>query len=186
MRARDGVEEDLSAYAREDLVYKAKLAEQAERCARHRIARANGDGRRAGRRGRMSRRRRRATRERDRDATETRARARASDRARDRAHARVESSRFGSIRFDSIDRSIERTTDRMGAGSNERTIGVRRVMRVDARDVRVRRRARGWWTGKGVETRDEGRIDASPASPRGSRARGTNARRSERVRIEGV
>jgi len=60
----------------------------------------------------------------------------------------------------------------MGAGSNERTIGVRR--------------ARGWWTGKGVETRDEGRIDASPASPRGSRARGTNARRSERVRIEGV
>ena len=35
MRARDGVEEDLSAYAREDLVYKAKLAEQAERCARN-------------------------------------------------------------------------------------------------------------------------------------------------------
>ncbi len=184
MRARDGVEEDLSAYAREDLVYKAKLAEQAERCARHRIARANGDGRRAGRRGRVSRRRRRATRGGDRDATETRARARGSDRARDRA--RRASSRVDSDRFDSIERSIERTTERMGAGSNERTIGVRRVMRVDARERRVRRRARGWWTGKGVETRDEGRIDASPASPRGSRARGTNARRSERVRIEGV
>ena len=30
--------EDLSAYSREDLVYKAKLAEQAERCARDRRA----------------------------------------------------------------------------------------------------------------------------------------------------
>jgi len=28
----DGKKEDLSAYSREDLVYKAKLAEQAERC----------------------------------------------------------------------------------------------------------------------------------------------------------
>ena len=54
MRARDGVEEDLSAYAREDLVYKAKLAEQAERCARmnasNRSARVDKewDGRRVG------------------------------------------------------------------------------------------------------------------------------------------
>ena len=54
MRARDGVEEDLSAYAREDLVYKAKLAEQAERCARmnasNRSARVEKewDGRRVG------------------------------------------------------------------------------------------------------------------------------------------
>ena len=161
MRARDGVEEDLSAYAREDLVYKAKLAEQAERCARHRIARANGDGRRAGRRGRVSRRRRRATRERDRDATETRARERESDRARDRAHARVESSRFGSIRFDrSIDRTNDRPTEWAPDRTNERSV-------CDARAGGGR--GRGWRRAmKGGSTR--------PRRPRADRGRGERTR----------
>ena len=52
-------------------------------------------------------------------------------------------------------------------------------MRVDARARRARRGVRGWRTGKGVETRDEGRIDASP---RGSRARGARAREAEGTR----
>ena len=123
MRARDGVEEDLSAYAREDLVYKAKLAEQAERCARmnrsNRSARVGKewDGRRRRDDGRVSRRRWRATRGGDRTRTTARARAR-RPRARsiERVARRVESSRI-----DSIDRSnerpnewapIERTNDR--------------------------------------------------------------------------
>ena len=177
MRARDGVEEDLSAYAREDLVYKAKLAEQAERCARNRIAR-----RRVHERGRSSVGNavgglvddgaRRA------EATETRPNARAcarDDRARDRSrHA----SRIESIRIDSI-RSSDRTNERTNGRRIERTID-----RCATRDARRRarssrsRRVRGWWTGKGVETRDEGRIDASPR-PRADRGRW--ARERERV-----
>ena len=117
MRARDGVEEDLSAYAREDLVYKAKLAEQAERCARmnasNRSARVEKewDGRRVGTTAGClvddGARRADAT-ERERPRARTReTTARAIDRAR-RASSRVESSRIDSIR--SIDRSNERTS----------------------------------------------------------------------------
>jgi hypothetical protein len=122
MRARDGVEEDLSAYAREDLVYKAKLAEQAERCARmnasNRSARVDKewDGRRRRDDGRVSRRRWRATRGRDRTRTTARARERED---RGRRASRVESSRVESIRIDSI-RSIDRTNDRTN-GRADRT-----------------------------------------------------------------
>ena len=119
MRARDGVEEDLSAYAREDRVQGETRRTGGEVRATS-IARANGDGRRAGRRGRVSRRRRRATRERDRDATETRARAR-RPRARSSARTRrVESIRIDSIR--SIDRSNERPTEWAPDRTNERSV----------------------------------------------------------------
>ena len=55
-------------------------------------------------------------------------------------------------------------------------------MRVDARHRRARRGVRGWRTGKGVETRDEGRIDASPRADRGlgARARGAEGTRPNR------
>ena len=181
MRARDGVEEDLSAYAREDLVYKAKLAEQAERCARmnasNRSARVEKewDGRRVGttagclvddgaRRADATERERPRARERERTAGVAR-----------RASSRVESSRFGSIRFD---RSIERTTERMGAPierTNDRcaTRDARRrahhVARVDA--------CAGGGRGRGWRTRDEGRIDASPR-PRADRGRGARGARA--------
>jgi len=50
MSASDATREDLSALSREDLVYKAKLAEQAERCAGDRsIDVANVDRTRDGR-----------------------------------------------------------------------------------------------------------------------------------------
>jgi hypothetical protein len=122
MRARDGVEEDLSAYAREDLVYKAKLAEQAERCARidreectHEAKER--DGRRSGTGGSLvdDRARRVDANERERTRANTRETIeRAIDRARD------ESIRFDSDRFDSIERSIERTKEERR--SNERSI----------------------------------------------------------------
>ena len=143
-------------------MYKAKLAEQAERCARResidRSARVKArDGHRSGRRPGVSSTMARDARTRP-NARRPRARAR-DDRARDRSSAsRVESSRVGSIR--SIDRTNDRTN---GRRSNERTIDARRVMRVDARAVRGRRRVRGWWAGKGWRTRDEGRIDAVPS-----------------------
>ena len=192
MRARDGVEEDLSAYAREDLVYKAKLAEQAERCARmnasNRSARVDKewDGRRRRDDGRVSRRRWRATRGRDRTRTTARARAR-DDRARDRSSAsRVESSRFGSIRFD---RSIERTTERMGAPierTNDRcaTRDARRRARC-SRSPTCARVVGGEGGGeramKGGSTRPR-----VPARIEGAGRAGTRARRRERVRIEAV
>jgi len=123
MRARDGVEEDLSAYAREDLVYKAKLAEQAERCARmnasNRSARVGKewDGRRrvgttAGCLVDDGARRAEAT-----ERVRPRARARAR-RPRARSIERV-ARRVESIRIDSI-RSIDRTNDRTN-GRADRT-----------------------------------------------------------------
>ena len=171
MRARDGVEEDLSAYAREDLVYKAKLAEQAERCARmnasNRSARVDKewDGRRRRDDGRVSRRRWRATRGRDRTRTTARARERED---RGRRASRVESSRVESIRIDSI-RSIDRTNDRTNGRAdrtNERSM-------CDA--------CAGGGRGRGWRTRDEGRIDASPR-PRADRGRGARARARRRER----
>ena len=113
MRARDVVEEDLSAYAREDLVYKAKLAEQAERCARMNRsledACTNGTvvGRDDGGCLVDDRARRADATERDRTRVRTRE---TTARAIERVARRVESSRVGSIRFDSIDRSNERTS----------------------------------------------------------------------------
>ena len=125
MRARDGVEEDLSAYAREDLVYKAKLAEQAERCARmnasNRSARVEKewDGRRVGTTVGVSSTMARDARTRPNANDRARARAR---RPRARSIERV-ARRVESIRIDSIDRSIERTTERMGADrTNERSM----------------------------------------------------------------
>ncbi len=171
MRARDGVEEDLSAYAREDLVYKAKLAEQAERCARmnasNRSARVGKewDGRRrvgttAGCLVDDGARRAEAT-----ERVRPRARARETTaRAIDRVTRRA-SSRFGSIRFD---RAIERTNDRCATRDARRR--AHHVARVDA--------CAGGGRGRGWRTRDEGRIDASPR-PRADRGRW--ARERERV-----
>lgn len=191
MRARDGVEEDLSAYAREDLVYKAKLAEQAERCARmnasNRSARVDKewDGRRRRDDGRVSRRRWRATRGRDRTRTTARARAR-DDRARDRSSAsRVESSRVGSIR--SIDRSnerpnewapIERTNDRCATRDARRRA---RCSRSPTCARVVGGEGGGERAMKGGSTRPR-----VPARIEGAGRAGTRARRRERVRIEAV
>ena len=137
--------------------------------------------------GRVSRRRWRATRGGDRTRATARARTR-DDRARDRSSAsRVESSRFGSIRFD---RSIERTTERMGAPierTNDRC--ATRDARRRAHHVACVDACAGGGRGRGWRTRDEGRIDASPR-PRADRGRGARARAREaegtRVRIEAV
>ena len=162
-------------------MYKAKLAEQAERCARmnasNRSARVEKewDGRRVGTTAGClvddGARRADAT-ERERPRARTReTTARAIDRAR-RASSRVESDRS---------RSIDRTNDRTnGRRSNERTIDARRVMRVDARIVAVVDVC-AVVGGEGVETRDEGRIDASPR-PRADRGRGARAREAEGTR----
>ena len=173
-------------------MYKAKLAEQAERCARmnasNRSARVDKewDGRRrvgttAGCLVDDGARRAEAT-----ERVRPRARARETTaRAIDRA--RRASSRVDSDRFDSIDRSNERPNE-WARRSNERTIDVRRVMRVDARITsRASTRARvvggeggGERAMKGGSTRPRvpARIEGGGARARAREAEGTRPNRS--------
>ena len=102
----DGKKEDLSAYSREDLVYKAKLAEQAERCVK-----STGRGREvdsASTRGRMTTgrvvRRRRAE----------------TSRVPDRA-------RFDDDSADEAPVPIARSIDRARARSGTRSRATRRI-----------------------------------------------------------